>query len=405
MGLTLKRDLRTGAAVWSSYRVPSVKGHRLTRSTRADIVIVGAGITGAMVAQRLVAAGMRPLIIDRRRAALLGSTAASTALLQFELDTPLSELSSVLGRRRAERVWLASREAVNDLRTRSTRMGLQCQFESLPSLYLAGDRLDPKGLRREARARQRIGLPSEYLDRRSLRRHFTIHRAAALLSHGNAQANPVQLAAGYLRAAIRGGARMHGPHEVVGLHSGRYEVTLSTADGLELRARRVVLCTGYEVAKIVSAPGDSVHSTWVLATRPQSRRVWPQRALIWEAAEPYLYLRTTADGRVICGGEDAPFSSPLRRDELTSRKIQRLSSKLGLLFPHLDARPEFSWAGSFGSSTTGLPTIGAVPGYPKCYAAMGFGGNGITFSMLAARLLVGAIMGRTHPDAPLFAFR
>jgi glycine/D-amino acid oxidase-like deaminating enzyme len=52
-----------------------------------------------------------------------------------------------------------------------------------------------------------------------------------------------------------------------------------------------------------------------------------------------------------------------------------------------------------------MPTIGAVPGYPKCYAVLGFGGNGITFSMLAANLITAAILGKRVPEAKLFAFK
>jgi ribulose 1,5-bisphosphate synthetase/thiazole synthase len=94
MAFTRKRDLRGGSAVWSAYRVPRIKGTPMRRSLRASVAVVGAGISGALLAQELAEAGLRPVIVDRRRGALLGSTAASTALLQFELDTPLSELSA-----------------------------------------------------------------------------------------------------------------------------------------------------------------------------------------------------------------------------------------------------------------------------------------------------------------------
>jgi glycine/D-amino acid oxidase-like deaminating enzyme len=142
MGLTRKRDLRDGKTVWTAYCVPSVMGRRLRRSVSTDVVIVGAGISGAMIAQSLTEAGLRPLVIDRRRAALLGSTAASTALLQFELDTPLTTLTKVVGRVKAEQVWTASRDAVNELRTRTRRLGIDAHLVTRPSLYLAGNVLE-----------------------------------------------------------------------------------------------------------------------------------------------------------------------------------------------------------------------------------------------------------------------
>ncbi len=405
MRLTRNRDLRDGSAVWKGFDIPRVPVQRLRRSTRADVVIVGAGISGALIAQSLTEAGMKPLILERRRRALLGSTAASTSLLQFELDTPLTALSRKLGARDAAKVWLASRDAVNELRTRSKRLGIEAEFATRPSLYLSGNVLDARGLRKEARCRQAIGLSSEYMDRHALRHHFGIERDAALLNHGNAEANPIQLAAGYLRLAMKSGARLCAPHEVVDLSSSSRGIELVTDDGIEIQASHVVLCTGYELAKIVPPMNNKMISTWAIATRPQPESIWPQRALIWESSEPYLYMRSTRDGRVICGGEDAEFSDPEKRDRLTKMKAARISTKLSRLMPAIDARPVYSWSGTFGANSSGMPTIGQIPGYRHCYAVMGYGGNGITFSMLASRLITAALLKRKLPESGLFGFR
>ncbi len=65
----------------------------------------------------------------------------------------------------------------------------------------------------------------------------------------------------------------------------------------------------------------------------------------------------------------------------------------------------FAWAGSFGDSRFGTPTIGRIPGMPNCYAAMGYGGNGITFSMMAAQVLRGLICGGGDRDSDLVGFQ
>jgi glycine/D-amino acid oxidase-like deaminating enzyme len=86
-------------------------------------------------------------------------------------------------------------------------------------------------------------------------------------------------------------------------------------------------------------------------------------------------------------------------------KAKRISTKLGRLFPKIDSRAQYAWTGSFGSSPNGMPTIGAIPGFPRCYAVMGFGGNGITFSMLAAKLIAAAVLGKKDSESSLFAFK
>jgi glycine/D-amino acid oxidase-like deaminating enzyme len=145
-------------------------------------------------------------------------------------------------------------------------------------------------------------------------------------------------------------------------------------------------------------------STWAIATRPQKPALWPERALIWEASDPYLYLRATDDGRVICGGEDEEFEDEEKRDALIGEKSARIAEKLKALLPDLDTRPDFTWTGSFGTTTTGLPFIGALPNRPRIFAVMGYGGNGITYAEIAAGLVTTAILGGRDPDTDLFAF-
>lgn len=114
-------------------------------------------------------------------------------------------------------------------------------------------------------------------------------------------------------------------------------------------------------------------------------------------------MRTTLDGRVIVGGEDEEFSDDEKRDALIPKKIAAIRRKLGKLLPGLDTRPEFTWAGCFGVSATGLPAIGAIPGAARCFAILGYGGNGMTFSVIAAQVIQRAILGLHDPDADLFA--
>src|SRR5690606_17487645 len=92
------------------------------------------------------------------------------------------------------------------------------------------------------------------------------------------------------------------------------------------------------------------------------------------------------------------------RDALIPAKTVRLSAKLARLFPKVDARAEFAWAGAFGTTRTGLPLIGRLPRHPRVHAVLGYGGNGITFSRIAAEMVRADLTGATDADAGLFAF-
>ena len=139
--------------MWFAYRAPAVPAERLARDVKADVLVVGMGIGGAMVAEALTAKGHSVAMIDRR-GPLKGSTAATTALVQFEIDQPLTRLAPMIGKDNAARAWRRSRLSVANLRGRIAETGIDCRLGDRQSLYLAGDVLGPADLRAEAEARQ-----------------------------------------------------------------------------------------------------------------------------------------------------------------------------------------------------------------------------------------------------------
>ena len=373
----------------------------LSRDLDTDVLVVGAGISGALLAETL-ARDHRVTVIDRRGVAK-GSTAASTALVEYEIDTPLTVLAHKIGTAKAERAWRRSALALRGLAERTAFLGIRADVRSHDTLYLAGNVLDARGLEAEAEARRAVGLETQTLSRSELRSRYSIHRNGALLSHGDFSLDPRRLTIGYLRAAMKAGTAVY-TGEVTEIEAHRNGIAAKTAAEPVVTAGHIVFATGYEVPKIVPPGGHRIASTFAIATRTQPRHLWPGEAMIWEASEPYLYARTTPDGRVICGGEDEDFADEGARDRMIKRKAAAIARKLGRLFPTLDTTPEYAWAGSFGTTGTGLPLIGKVPGHNRIWAVLGFGGNGITYSRIAADIIRAALSGRTDPDAELYEF-
>lgn len=374
----------------------------LRRDVRTDVLVVGAGISGALVAEAL-SERYRVTIVDRRGAAL-GSTPASTALVEYEIDTPLTLLSRKIGHERAARAWVRSHTALHALSARTEALGIRCDAARRDNLYLAGNVLNAAGLREEADARRAIGLETIFLPRTALRDRFGIERPAALLAHDDLAVDPRRLTGGYLRQAISRGASLHAAVNVTGIETSPNGIAALTEDGPTITADHIVFATGYEFPNFVPLKDHQIISTYAIATAPQPRALWPEQAFIWEASDPYLYMRTTPDGRVICGGEDEEFSDEEKRDALIPKKTATIARKLARLFPNLDTTPAFAWAGAFGTTGTGLPSIGQVPYKPNVWAVLGFGGNGITYSRIAADIIAAALSGKRDPDADLYAF-
>jgi glycine/D-amino acid oxidase-like deaminating enzyme len=395
-------DLRGGVAPWSAGSPRPIRD-TVRESFRCDTLVVGAGITGALVGDHLQRLGHDVCIIDRERPGL-GSTAASTAMLLWELDSPLLELSSFYGFDQASSIYRASLAAVVGLGTLVRDLGFGRAIRDRVSLYIAAGDAGHARLSAEHALRQRAGLPGRFLDHLALRRSFGIDREAAILSPRCADADPLRLAGSMLASAASQGARVVDA-EAVAYDCGGGKVVVGLDGGHVIEARNVVLATGYVMPDFVRSDLHRIASSWAIATPPQQRGgIWPHGALIWEASQPYLYARTMPEGRIVIGGEDDDaIVEPHARDALMPAKAAVLAGKLHSLWPRAAATAAFVWSGAFGETVDGLPLIGPVPGYPRIFAAYGYGGNGITFSYLASRLIGRLIAGERGKWRDTFA--
>lgn len=402
--VTTRRKLHSSNPYWQNTPHSSVASSAAPSRRDYDVIVVGGGISGALTAQALTEAGQRVLIVDKARA-VRGSSAASTAMIQHEIDVPLHQLAPLIGNSKANRVWRRSAQAVSDLGALVKRLAIDCLFEEKKTLFISGDVLGSRALKIETNDRRKAGLDAEYLDKAALMARFGIKRTAAIVSHDSASANPAQLTAGLLQNAISNGAELVENFEIADALELGDQVVVSGPNGMLLHASHVVFATGYQFLKAMEHPSHRVVSTWALASAPGVvHPAWLDEFLVWEGSDPYLYFRTTPDGRIIAGGEDEDSPTSHSDPKKMQRKMRLIRQKLKKLIGIDIGEPTYDWAAPFGTTTTGLPFIDFAPGHKRVHSVMGFGGNGITFSMIASQIIKARILGKADPDADLFAF-
>jgi glycine/D-amino acid oxidase-like deaminating enzyme len=390
-----QRQLRSGSSPWQVFH-HSLPRTPLLADLRCDVAIVGAGITGSFAAEALTRQGLSVVVVDRLMPGR-GSTAASTAMLQWEIDRSLTELTELYGLDKAADIYRRSYAATADLCDYIQALGISCLFSRRSSLYLGGGDTGPTQLAREHHLRRQVDLPGDLLDRGTLIERFMMDRPSALFSPGSAEADPLCLSLGLLRIALAQGAVLV-EDEVVAYDWSSGSASIGLAGGRTVEARHVVLATGYEMPDFVTTDLHRRSSSWCLATVPQQPgALWRDRALIWESSHPYLYARTTDDGRIVVGGEDQATGNVKEREQLMPDKIAEITSKMRNLWPYASYELAHTWSAEFGETDDGLPLIGPVPGAARVLAAYGYGGNGITFSYMASRILAAQIAGTRRP--------
>ncbi len=396
-------DLRSGKPVWLDRPPPPVRAPALKRDVECDVAIIGAGITGALVARSLLAAGLRVVVLDRRNAGR-GSTAASTGLLMYQPDSSLAEITQSHGRAAAKRVYTLGRDAIRELRRLSRELSGYPAMVAKRTLYVASNAADSRKLTRECARTRRIGFPVTRLTRQDLEAEFHFSRPAAPPGSRSAQIDAYRFTlAVWQDCRSQRRLRLYQKTSVTQMSEDPDGVTLRTSAGHRVRASHVIVAAGYEAGRWTKTPLMKLNSTYVIASEPMpATRLVPLRCLMWDTARPYFYLRTTPDHRIIFGGMDEPFASPSRRDRMLRSKTRALENQFAELFPALAFKAAFAWTGTFASTRDGLPCIGPAKPGSRIFAALGYGGNGITFSQIAARLLTDLCLGRTNSDLHLF---
>lgn len=370
-----------------------------------DVLVVGGGITGALMACQMSSEGYETVLIDREDVAF-GSTSATTAMLQYELDRPLFALMESLGNDTAIDIYRAGVDAIRNIGALVARLGIECGFRSTESIYIARKAKDLNWLRREFHARQGGGLDVSWLEGSELSSRYLVKGLGAIRSAAGASLDAYRLAHGLLEySRLHYDLQVYDHTALAGVEYNGQKAEGHTDSGHLISSKWIIYATGYETQSFMQEKIVDLLSTYVCISEPVSHVPAPlDSSIYWTTDSPYTYIRSTTDNRILVGGEDEPFISAEKRDSVIDKKESALLARLKDLMPGLEVTPDFSWAGTFGVTRDTLPYIGAHPDFPKSFFVLGYGGNGITFSALAMKVISDAIAGRPNRFLDYFRF-
>jgi glycine/D-amino acid oxidase-like deaminating enzyme len=377
----------------------------LKEDAECVVVVVGGGLTGALMAFQVSGEGYNTILIDKNDVSQ-GSTSATTAILQYELDEPLYLLIDEVGEEAAVNTYLHGVEMIDWLARLIHHHHFDCGFEMKNSVYFARTGEDKEWLHREFECRKKYGLPVEWQSRSELLKHYHTDGAGAIVSDKAATVDPYALAHQLMHhAVIHYGLRVFDHTAMEEVTTDGIRSVIMTDNDCEITCKTIVYSTGYETQNFLREPVSRLVSTYALVSEPL--KVLPPSiytSVFWDTNDPYFYMRTTTDGRVLIGGADEPFVNPARRDELIEQKDKELMDLFRTALPDMSITTDFSWAGTFGITKDSMPYIGTHPDFGNSFFTLGYGGNGITFSLMAMKMLSDHLAGRDNKFKEYFKF-
>ncbi len=366
-----------------------------------DVIIIGGGMSGALSGYILAKEDLRIAIVDKQKMGT-GSTMANTGLLQYSNDIMLSELIQQIGKDMAVRFYQLCREAMDQLRMVAEEIGSEADFLDRSSFYYASEESHIELLKKEYQALSENGFEVEYLSEEDIREQYPFTKPAALRTYGDAEVNPFKFNRDILaELSKKENVDLFENIEVTETREKDNEIELVTSLGV-LKATHLIFATGYNKSLAFPGTEPEINRSYAIATEPiADLSPWKNREMIWETKRPYLYLRTTADGRIIAGGLDEEKPNAPKKDRTIEDHAKELQEKVQSLFPMLTIEIAYSWGAVFGESADGLPFIGRIPKKEQTYCLLGYGGNGTVYSMLGAHILRDLITGQPNPDAEI----
>ena len=377
----------------------------LRKDVDTDILIVGGGITGSLIAHQCIKDGYKTVVIDKREIAH-GSTSATTSMLQYEIDVPLHELMAQIGVDAAVANYKACSESIDTLGKLSKKIKSQCGFEKKQSLYYAAYKKDIPKLKKEFEARKQNGFLVTWLGADDIQKIYgLINTHGGILSEQGGNIDAFRLAHDILAHNHKKGLLIFDKTNIEKVTYKKTGVTVKVNDNSTIKAKKIIYCNGFESTEIIKEKFVKLISTFAMVGEQLEDSLDKlEHTLFWNTADPYIYMRTTDDHRLLIGGEDEDYVDPEKRNANIGKKAEKLTKYLGKILPDYDFVNDFAWAGTFGETKDGLPYIGPHKDFPNTYFVLGFGGNGITFSVIGMDIIAALLKGETHPLEMYYKF-
>jgi glycine/D-amino acid oxidase-like deaminating enzyme/nitrite reductase/ring-hydroxylating ferredoxin subunit len=369
---------------WKTVEMPEYP--ELGGDARADVAIVGGGITGLTAARLLVAEGKRVAVLEQGRIGG-GTTGGTSAHVTQVPDLRYRDLRSKWGTDSLRTVVESSRAALDRIARLITEDAIDCDFARIPAYLYTESAEEVSKLEEEAEAAREAGMAAGLV--REVPLPFPV--AAAVHYEDQARFHPLSYLAALARTVHRNGGRVHEGTRVVEVEAGE-PCRVRTERGT-VTADTVLFATHTPAGfSLLHAELEPLRS-YVLALKLRNGE--PPDGLFFDTADPYNYTRRQGD-LLLVGGKDHKTGEDGKPEE-SYRALEEYARQRW----EVESIP-YRWSAQFYDPPDGLPLIGRALTSKHVFVATGYSGVGMVFGTLGGMLLADFALERENPWAEVY---
>ncbi len=361
-------------------------------NTVFDVAIVGGGITGITLGFLLQKEGKNCIVLEANNLCF-GTSGGTTAHLNTLLDNPYTSIIKDFGKEGAQIVSRAAHDAINLIETNIHQHHIDCGFERTSAYLFSQTEEQTKELNDILEACHQVGVASRFINHIPI----TIAFQNAIQVEQQGKFHPVKYVYGLAKAFEEAGGVIVQNCRVTDSEEGEVINIKTTKDNV--RANKLVYATHIPPGINLLHLRCPAYRSYAMAVRLKDEN-YPE-GLIYDMYDPYHYYRTQeVEGQkfLIAGGEDHRTGEKIN----TENSFLQLESHVRKYF-----RVEgisHRWSSQYYEPVDGLPYIGKLPGTKdNIFVATGYGGNGMTYSHVAAIELKDMILNGESRYKELFS--
>ena len=363
----------------------------LNENIECDILVVGAGVSGAITAYYMAEEGYNVVIVDKNIVGF-GSTSSNVGIIDVQFGMELSKLMKIIGEKKAKKcanLMIDSIEEIKKIVSNLTSKS-NINFRKTNSIYYTDKYMNKSSIVKEYNTKINMGVATKFItDSNLIGLKYGIE-----LKDASATMNVYEFTKEIISyISKKENVRVYEHTEACEIKNKEERVEVVTNNGFKIRANKVIITEGAEVIKYFPDMPIELYKTYNIITEPiESLKNYYTNFTARNMDIPFSYMRFTDDNRIIFGGQTTKVTdkdlSIAAAKELSNVRYRKLFKMLQETFYNIkDITVRYCFNGIFAETKDTLPIIDELPSMPNVYCNLSYGINGILFSVIGAKML------------------